>query len=656
MSFLFSFCSSKNASSTIPDTQNTERRPVRSDSTDTDGIGTKPDKRSARITELENQIKELKTKLENEKERGEDFEVANERLKLQIKEKAETASQLSEKEKEALDLLAEKEKEFDKLKQELAAAETELQQLKDEENEINTKMKEDYDKQTKEIKSSYEATVARYKNQMDESNKQIVETANKLRACEEERNKLLSTLSSNDKNAKNSNNVVTSQLQNYQKEKKELEGLVDQYKRSMQSLRDQIAAKDLLLSDNKNKQKEEAMDTKRLQDENDQLKSKTQALNSEMKTAQNNKVEVESQQSLLTKQIEELEAQLKLSNSELLASIAKKNGSATQQQDDKTWTETNVTRELILQWLKGSQEKVSKETKGKWFDDWNSQNNGLIHVRLDMLNVMIQLVELYCQSSGHSCNSATQLRNKVADELTQEFHRRFEEHLKTVNSAGDGECMSKTEFIDYFVPLLINGMPSNKPQGNRHSIATSPTIVGMKNFDVNTEVRHLQKLFDKPSPGNELVKEILKYNCQQRVELLKSWPELETNARKYLAGNALDLFLLMTKPFEECDAYWVRQAVSNRSMDAIIEIICTRTNAQLSQLQIAYVANDSKLLDDICSVKKSDNIKQIFQNLLSGKRSSEDDAVVDPAQVKQDAENLKTWLGGKKPNKSEIID
>jgi len=66
----------------------------------------------------------------------------------------------------------EKDKEIKKLKQDLAAVDSELALTKQRMNEITIKTKENHEKQTEEMKRNYEAMITRYQQQMQESNKQ----------------------------------------------------------------------------------------------------------------------------------------------------------------------------------------------------------------------------------------------------------------------------------------------------------------------------------------------------------------------------------------------------------------------------------------------------------------------------------------------------
>ncbi|ETO11415.1 hypothetical protein RFI_25959 [Reticulomyxa filosa] len=120
---------------------------------------------------------------------------------------------------------------------------------------------------------------------------------------EDEMAKLLTTLNSSGKSEADASALISAQLQMYQKEKKDLQDLVDQYKDTMQSLRDELSNKDILLSEIDNKQKEDVAEAKRLREENDTLQVQMETLNNEMQDVYEDLSELGSQQ-IITKNLE----------------------------------------------------------------------------------------------------------------------------------------------------------------------------------------------------------------------------------------------------------------------------------------------------------------------------------------------------------------
>ncbi|ETO09830.1 hypothetical protein RFI_27547, partial [Reticulomyxa filosa] len=221
--------------------------------------------RDASGSKISARTKELKS-IQEKFERIDELSKVNEKLKHKLKEenRGEQEKSADQREKEAIITAGERDREIKKLKQELSTMESEISQSKQQTNEINTQRRGN------------------------------------------EKAKLLTTLDSLGKKEADASALISAQLQTYQKEKKDL---ADQYKNTMQSLRDELSNKDILLSEIDNKvccfffffylkknylffaffnnnnnliKREDVAEAKRLREENDTLQVQMETLNNEM--------------------------------------------------------------------------------------------------------------------------------------------------------------------------------------------------------------------------------------------------------------------------------------------------------------------------------------------------------------------------------------
>ncbi|XP_076855989.1 annexin A11b [Brachyhypopomus gauderio] len=132
---------------------------------------------------------------------------------------------------------------------------------------------------------------------------------------------------------------------------------------------------------------------------------------------------------------------------------------------------------------------------------------------------------------------------------------------------------------------------------------------------------------------------------KQRVPMVKAYKttygkDLIHDLKSELSGNLELLVLAMIKTPAEFDASELRHAISGAGTDeaCLIEILCSRSNAEIREINVVYKAEYGKSLEDAIQGDTSGHFRRLLVSLCQGNRDERE--TVDIAMAKQDAQKL----------------
>uniref|UniRef100_A0A8C2E2D2 Annexin n=1 Tax=Cyprinus carpio TaxID=7962 RepID=A0A8C2E2D2_CYPCA len=130
---------------------------------------------------------------------------------------------------------------------------------------------------------------------------------------------------------------------------------------------------------------------------------------------------------------------------------------------------------------------------------------------------------------------------------------------------------------------------------------------------------------------------------KQRVPLLVSYKtaygkDLIKDLKSELSGNFEKLVLAMLKTPAQFDAYELKEAIKGAGTDeaCLIEILASRSNAEIREINQIFKAENKKSLEDSISGDTSGHFRRLLVSLAQGNRDESEN--VDISVVKQDAQ------------------
>ncbi|GAA6110657.1 annexin A11a isoform X1 [Tachysurus ichikawai] len=134
-------------------------------------------------------------------------------------------------------------------------------------------------------------------------------------------------------------------------------------------------------------------------------------------------------------------------------------------------------------------------------------------------------------------------------------------------------------------------------------------------------------------------------SCRQRVPLLVTYKtaygkDLVKDLKSELSGNFEKLVLAMLKTPAQFDASELREAIKGAGTDeaCLIEILSSRTNNEIREINQIYKAENKKSLEDAISGDTSGHFRRLLISLAQGNRDERE--TVDISLAKQDAQTL----------------
>lgn len=116
--------------------------------------------------------------------------------------------------------------------------------------------------------------------------------------------------------------------------------------------------------------------------------------------------------------------------------------------------------------------------------------------------------------------------------------------------------------------------------------------------------------------------------------------DLVDDLKSELSSNFENVLVWLLMPIPDFGAFSVKKAVKGLGTDeeALIEVICTATNAELTAIKDAYKKLYKKSMEDAVSTDLSGDFKRMMVSLITAAREPE--GPVDQAKAKADAEAL----------------
>ncbi|KAM9847538.1 annexin A11a [Aulostomus maculatus] len=132
---------------------------------------------------------------------------------------------------------------------------------------------------------------------------------------------------------------------------------------------------------------------------------------------------------------------------------------------------------------------------------------------------------------------------------------------------------------------------------------------------------------------------------KQRVPLLRAYKtsygkDLVKDLHSELSGDFRKLVMVMLKSPAELDAYELHSAIKGAGTDeaCLIEILSSRSNAEIKEINRVYKAEYKKSLEDAISGDTSGHFRRLLISLAQGNRDEREN--VDISLAKQDAQAL----------------
>lgn len=132
---------------------------------------------------------------------------------------------------------------------------------------------------------------------------------------------------------------------------------------------------------------------------------------------------------------------------------------------------------------------------------------------------------------------------------------------------------------------------------------------------------------------------------KQRVPLLAAYKttygkDLVRDLKSELTGHFEELVLAMLKSPAQFDASECKEAISGAGTDeaCLIEILSSRSNAEIQEINRIYKAEYGKSLEDAISNDTSGHFRRLLVSLCQGNRDERE--TVDISMAKQDAQKL----------------
>ncbi|XP_060795114.1 annexin A4-like [Neoarius graeffei] len=177
-------------------------------------------------------------------------------------------------------------------------------------------------------------------------------------------------------------------------------------------------------------------------------------------------------------------------------------------------------------------------------------------------------------------------------------------------------------------------------QGFRGTIKDAPGADPLRDVEV---LRKAMKGFG--TDENAIIELLGSRSCKQRVPLVKAYKttygkDLIHDIKSEISGNFETLVVAMLKSQAEYDAAELHNAIAGAGTDekCLIEILASRSNAEIQEINRIYKAEYSKTLEDAIIHDTSGHFRRLLVSLSQGNRDERE--TVDVSVAKQDAQAL----------------
>uniref|UniRef100_A0A672PAR0 Annexin n=1 Tax=Sinocyclocheilus grahami TaxID=75366 RepID=A0A672PAR0_SINGR len=182
--------------------------------------------------------------------------------------------------------------------------------------------------------------------------------------------------------------------------------------------------------------------------------------------------------------------------------------------------------------------------------------------------------------------------------------------------------------------------PNMPPKGYRGTIKDFPGADPLRDVEV---LRKAMKGFG--TDENAIIELLGTRSNKQRVPLKAAYKttygkDLVSDIKSEVKGDFEDLVLAMLKAPAHFDASELKEAISGAGTDeaCLIEILSSRSNAEILEINKVYKAEYGKSLEDAISSDTSGHFRRLLVSLSQGNRDEKE--TVDISLAKQEAQKL----------------
>ncbi|VDI02418.1 annexin A7/11 [Mytilus galloprovincialis] len=194
---------------------------------------------------------------------------------------------------------------------------------------------------------------------------------------------------------------------------------------------------------------------------------------------------------------------------------------------------------------------------------------------------------------------------------------------------------------------------------NIYIVKTEGTLKPAKNFNAENDANILRKAMKGFGTDEKAIIDVLAFRSSEQRQQIRTMfktmfgKDLIKELKSELGGKFEDCVVALMMPWDEFDAYELKRAMKGvgTDEDAMIEILCSRTNKQIQEIIATYLRTkdiqeiiatykrlySKKLEDDIIS-DTSGHFKRLMVSMASGGRM--ENQTVDPTKAQQDAQRL----------------
>jgi len=184
---------------------------------------------------------------------------------------------------------------------------------------------------------------------------------------------------------------------------------------------------------------------------------------------------------------------------------------------------------------------------------------------------------------------------------------------------------------------------------HQHHGGQQPTIVGIpaNKFDPIADAKIIRNALKGAHTDEKAIIKILTTRSNRQLQVIrKSYAvlfedkDLIQNIKDETSGNFEKISVILLLPRPDYDAKCLYEAMVGLGTndDIMIEILCTRSAEEVSEIIKSYDRMYDKALDKIVKSECSGNLNKIFQAILKCTRAA--DGAVDEDKAKKDAEVL----------------
>lgn len=186
----------------------------------------------------------------------------------------------------------------------------------------------------------------------------------------------------------------------------------------------------------------------------------------------------------------------------------------------------------------------------------------------------------------------------------------------------------------------------NKNDAEEEEQKTTPTVVAYDDFDAETDAKVLRKAMKGFGTDEKaIINVVANRTGAQMVEVVKFYKtsfgrNLVKDLEGELKGKLEKSVLCRCFTLRQMDAWFLYKAMKGAGTNekALIDILCTKTNAQMKEIKEAYKDMYGKELEKAVKGDVSGDFQNMLVSLITAER---DDGGVDEDKAKKDAKDLK---------------